>query len=79
VREDAQRLVREATGGGGLGEPGGSPRPNLWVLTGASRRASSSRAPFFRDRLSPRAAEIAAWAEENKRETSRFPLTPLPS
>ena len=25
-----------------------------------------SRAPFFRDRLSPRAAEIAAWAEENK-------------
>ncbi len=26
-----------------------------------------SRAPFFRDRLSPRAAEIAAWAEESKR------------
>jgi hypothetical protein len=26
-----------------------------------------SRAPFFRDRLSPRAAEIAAWAEENMR------------
>ncbi len=26
-----------------------------------------SRAPFFRDRLSPRAAEIAAWAEEKKR------------
>ncbi len=25
-----------------------------------------SRAPFFRDRLSPRAAEIAAWAEERK-------------
>jgi hypothetical protein len=25
-----------------------------------------SRAPFFRDRLSPRAAEIAAWVEENK-------------
>jgi len=25
----------------------------------------SSRAPFFRGRLSPRAAEIAAWAEEN--------------
>ena len=24
-------------------------------------------APFFRDHLSPRAAEIAAWAEENKR------------
>jgi hypothetical protein len=26
-----------------------------------------SRAPFFANRLSPRAAEIAAWAEENKR------------
>ena len=26
-----------------------------------------SRAPCFRDRLSPRAAEIAAWAEEKKR------------
>jgi hypothetical protein len=26
----------------------------------------TSRAPFFRDRLSPRAAEIAAWVEENK-------------
>jgi hypothetical protein len=25
-----------------------------------------SRAPFFRDRLSPRAAEIAAWAEETE-------------
>ena len=25
-----------------------------------------SRAPFFRDRLSPRAAEIAAWAEERE-------------
>jgi hypothetical protein len=25
------------------------------------------RAPFFMCRLSPRAAEIAAWAEENKR------------
>ena len=24
-------------------------------------------APFFRDRLNPRAAEIAAWAEENER------------
>jgi hypothetical protein len=23
------------------------------------------RAPFFMDRLNPRAAEIAAWAEEN--------------
>ena len=26
-----------------------------------------SRAPFFRDRLDPRAAEIAAWAEEKVR------------
>jgi hypothetical protein len=26
-----------------------------------------SRAPFFRCRRSPRAAEIAAWAEEKKR------------
>jgi len=26
-----------------------------------------SRAPFFRGRLSPRAAEIAAWAEEKSR------------
>jgi hypothetical protein len=25
-----------------------------------------SRAPFFRSRLSPRAAEIAAWAEEKQ-------------
>ena len=25
------------------------------------------RAPFLRNRLNPRAAEIAAWAEENKR------------
>jgi hypothetical protein len=25
------------------------------------------RAPFFRDRLSPRAAAIAAWAEEKER------------
>jgi len=34
-----------------------------------------SRAPFFRDRLNPRAAEIAAWAEENTRgnlPVSRF-------
>jgi hypothetical protein len=26
-----------------------------------------SRAPFFSDRLGSRAAQIAAWAEENKR------------
>ena len=34
-----------------------------------------SRAPFFRDRLSPRAAEIAAWAEENK--WGNLPVSPL--
>ena len=33
-----------------------------------------SRAPFFRDRLSPRAAEIAAWAEEDKR--GNLPVSP---
>ena len=33
-----------------------------------------SRAPFFRDRLSPRAAEIAAWAEEKKR--GNLPVSP---
>jgi len=34
-----------------------------------------SRAPFFRDRLSPRAAEIAAWAEEDKR--GNLPVSPF--
>jgi hypothetical protein len=33
-----------------------------------------SRAPFFRGRLSPRAAEIAAWAEESKR--GNLPVSP---
>lgn len=33
-----------------------------------------SRAPFFRDRLSPRAAEIAAWAEEKER--GNLPVSP---
>src|SRR6266849_9138391 len=33
-----------------------------------------SRPPFFRDRLSPRAAEIAAWAEENRR--GNLPVSP---
>ncbi len=32
------------------------------------------RAPFFRSRLSPRAAEIAAWAEENK--WGNLPVSP---
>ena len=34
-----------------------------------------SRAPFFRDCLSPRAAEIAAWAEENTR--GNLPVSPF--
>jgi hypothetical protein len=34
-----------------------------------------SRAPFFRDRLSPRAAEIAACAEENMR--GNLPVSPF--
>ncbi len=34
-----------------------------------------SRAPFFRDRLSSRAAEIAAWAEENMR--GNLPVSPF--
>ena len=33
-----------------------------------------SRAPFFRGRLNPRDAEIAAWAEENKR--GNLPVSP---
>ena len=33
-----------------------------------------SRAPFFKDRLSPRVAEIAAWAEEN--ESGNLPVSP---
>ena len=33
-----------------------------------------SRAPFFRCRLSPRAAEIAAWAEEKER--GNLPVSP---
>ncbi len=37
-----------------------------------------SRAPFSRHRLGARAAEIAAYAEENTRETSRFPQSPFP-
>ncbi len=34
-----------------------------------------SRAPFLMDRLSPRAAEIAAWAEESKR--GNLPVSPF--
>jgi hypothetical protein len=33
-----------------------------------------SRAPFFRGRLSPRAAEIAAWAEE--KQWGNLPVPP---
>ena len=34
-----------------------------------------SRAPFFRGRLSPRAAEIAAWAEE--KESGNLTVCPV--
>jgi hypothetical protein len=43
--------------------------PFTGPLRGRDAARLPSRAPFFRDRLSPRAAEIAAWAEENKRGT----------
>jgi hypothetical protein len=33
------------------------------------------RDPFFRSRLGPRAAAIAAWAEENKR--GNLPVSPF--
>jgi hypothetical protein len=36
-------------------------------LAPVSETMFPSRPPFFKDRLNPRAAEIAAWAEENKR------------
>ena len=37
------------------------------------------RAPFFRDRLGPRAAEIAAWAEEEEGgNLTVFPRCPFP-
>src|SRR5713101_5650898 len=32
------------TGGGGLGEPGGSPNPNLWVPHGSEPKASDAHA-----------------------------------
>ena len=34
-----------------------------------------SRAPFFMDRLNPRAAEIAAWVEET--EWGNLPVSPF--
>ena len=33
-----------------------------------------SRAPFFKERLSPRAAEIAAWAED--KDWGNLPVSP---
>jgi hypothetical protein len=46
-------------------------------LTPVRETMFPSRAPFFRGRLSPRAAEIAAWAEENKRgNLSVSPMAP---
>src|SRR5207244_1859352 len=44
-------------------------------LTPVKETMFPSRAPFFRDRLSPRAAEIAAWAEENRR--GNLPVSPF--
>jgi hypothetical protein len=41
--------------------------PSTGPLRGRDAARLPSRAAFFRDHLSPRAAEIAAWAEENKR------------
>jgi hypothetical protein len=43
-------------------------------LTPVRETMFPSRAPFFRDRLSPRAAEIAAWAEEE--EGGNLPVSP---
>ncbi len=34
-----------------------------------------SRAPFFRDRLNPRVARIAAWAEESN--SGNLPVSPF--
>src|SRR5712691_10118187 len=44
------------TGGGGLGEPGGSPRPNQWVPHGSEPKASGAhtvRGSFARRRYPP--------------------------
>src|SRR3954453_6934367 len=48
----------------------------LLELTPVSETMFPPRAPFFRDRLSPRAAEIAAWAEE--RDRGNLPVSPEP-
>ena len=41
--------------------------PSTGPLRGRDAARLPSRAPFFRDRLNSRAAEIAAWAEERER------------
>ena len=43
-------------------------------LTPVRETMFPSRAPFFRDRLNPRAAAIAAWAEE--KEGGNLPVFP---
>jgi hypothetical protein len=43
-------------------------------LTPVRETMFPSRAPFFRGRLNPRAAEIAAWAEE--KEGGNLPVSP---
>src|SRR5713226_7348676 len=50
------------------------PTPPPGPLRGRDAARLPSRAPFFRDRLSPRAAEIAAWAEEKER--GNLPVSP---
>ena len=48
--------------------------PSTGPLRGRDAARLPSRAPFFRDRLNPRATEIAAWAEEDKR--GNLPVSP---
>ena len=48
--------------------------PSTGPLRGRDAARLPSRAPFFRDRLSPRAAEIAAWAEDKER--GNLPVSP---
>ena len=47
--------------------------PSTGPLRGRDAARLPSRAPFFRDRLSPRAAEIAAGAEEKERGNLTVP------
>ena len=54
--------------------------PSTGPLRGRDAARLPSRAPFFRCRLSPRASEIAAWAEENERgNLTVSPVAPSPA